>query len=116
MKKRLFIVIFVVLVICVGLLVYSGQKRNQGTREKRAERLAHKDRGIWQAMIIRELLTVFGLDYDGKGQKRAEKGIQTLKGQAQGLQAAFGQLSQILVAGGALCGEGVAGHRSMALT
>jgi len=33
MKKRLFIVIFVALVICVGLLVYSGQKRNHAREQ-----------------------------------------------------------------------------------
>jgi len=42
-------------------------------------------------MILRELLAVFGLDYDDKGQKKAEKGVQTLKEEASSLQMAFTQ-------------------------
>lgn len=40
-------------------------------------------------MIVRELLAVFGLQYDGKGQQKAERGIQTLQKSAHTLSTAF---------------------------
>lgn len=43
-------------------------------------------------MIVRELLSVFGLDYDGKGQQKAEKGIRALQGQVDTLQTAFSRV------------------------
>lgn len=40
-------------------------------------------------MIVRELLAIFGLDYDGKGQRQAERGIARLTQQANMLQNVF---------------------------
>jgi hypothetical protein len=40
-------------------------------------------------MIVRELLTVFSLDYDGKGQAQAERGIKGLIAKATSLQTTF---------------------------
>jgi hypothetical protein len=43
-------------------------------------------------MIIRELLSVFGLDYDGRGQRAAEQGLNGLISQANMLQSAFASI------------------------
>lgn len=52
-------------------------------------------------MVIRELLSVFGIDFDDAGQKKAQTALDSLKGQAQGVGASFGQLKGLL-AGGAI--------------
>lgn len=43
-------------------------------------------------MILRELLAVFGLSYDERGQQQAEKGLDKLKVQADDLANVFGQI------------------------
>jgi hypothetical protein len=48
-------------------------------------------------MILREVLAIFGLTYDGDGEKKAEKGLDKLKTQASDLANIFGR---ILGAGG----------------
>ena len=54
-------------------------------------------------MVIRELLSVFGIDFDDAGQKKAQNALDGLKGQAQGVGQALGSLKGLL-AGGALAG------------
>lgn len=43
-------------------------------------------------MIVRELLAIFGLDYQGDGEKKAKKAMEGLQRQAQMLQTAFTQV------------------------
>lgn len=47
-------------------------------------------------MIVRELISLFGLGYDPRGEKRAERGIRTVQSQVEGLQAI---MSGLFVAG-----------------
>lgn len=54
-------------------------------------------------MVIRELLSVFGIDFDDAGQKKAQNALDGLKGQAQGVGDTLGSLKSLL-AGSAIVG------------
>jgi hypothetical protein len=43
-------------------------------------------------MIVRELLSIFGLQYDGSGQQQAEKGLDQLKSQVDTIATAFADI------------------------